>query len=92
MLGRTHFAAGALAGSLVNMTIGIGNPIPAMTIGAIAGLIPDIDELGSIIGKRLPFLAVPMKLIFGHRTITHTLIFCVCISLLIASLAHTWAD
>ncbi|WP_456389251.1 metal-dependent hydrolase [Hydrogenimonas sp.] len=45
----------------------------AAAIGAVA---PDIDEPGSYIGRRLPFLAYPLRWIgIKHRTLTHWLIF-----------------
>ena len=37
-------------------------------------LLPDIDEPSSTLGKRLPYLAYPIKIFFGHRTITHNAI------------------
>lgn len=34
-------------------------------------LLPDIDEPSSTIGKKFPYIAYPIKIFFGHRTITH---------------------
>ena len=44
-------------------------------------LLPDIDEPNSIIGKRFGFISYPINIIFGHRTITHNLIFITAISI-----------
>lgn len=34
-------------------------------------LLPDIDEPSSTVGKKFPYIAYPIKIFFGHRTITH---------------------
>lgn len=45
-------------------------------------LLPDIDEPDSTIGKRFPFLAYPINIFFGHRTITHNIVFAVTVILI----------
>jgi inner membrane protein len=37
-------------------------------------LLPDIDEENSYIGRRFFFLSLPIRMIFGHRGFTHSLL------------------
>ena len=37
-------------------------------------VLPDIDTPHSRIGRTLPFISYPIKLVFGHRGISHSLI------------------
>lgn len=46
-------------------------------VGGIAGVVPDLDEPKSKFGKVLPFVSIPLNKIFGHRTLTHSLLFAV---------------
>lgn len=39
---------------------------------ALGTLFPDIDHPGSKLGKCLPFISIPLSVVFGHRTITHS--------------------
>jgi inner membrane protein len=69
MSGRTHaLVPAAIAATLFNAD-------PALTLtAALAGLAPDIDEPWSVIGVRLWFLAWWMNYVFGHRTLSHSLL------------------
>ncbi|AHM62098.1 membrane-bound metal-dependent hydrolase [Flammeovirgaceae bacterium 311] len=55
----------------------------ALLWGAIAGTIPDLDVLAN------PFLDTVGELTF-HRSLTHSLLFAVVVSPLLASLLHRW--
>lgn len=82
MLGRTHVIAGAIAGYSV---------YPHFTgifVGGLGGLLPDIDEPGSLLGRRLPFISYPLNGIFGHRTVTHSLAFVIAITLLVMPFSY----
>ncbi|WP_026689602.1 metal-dependent hydrolase [Alteribacter aurantiacus] len=48
----------------------------ALYIGGLVlgSLLPDIDEPSSFIGRRLPFFSRPVKRLFGHRGITHSVL------------------
>jgi len=47
-----------------------------ITVPAIIGsILPDIDHPKSYLGRKLPFLSKPIFHTFGHRTITHSLLF-----------------
>jgi len=52
MTGITHTAAGALAGAAVAHLTGCKLAL-CMGVGALAGLLPDIDTPGSTIGRRV---------------------------------------
>lgn len=52
--------------------------------GGIAAMIPDIDEPHSHIGKPLFFLSIPINKIFGHRTLTHSLLFTAMLRLILS--------
>lgn len=66
---KTHFLSGAVAGYAL-----AGNWKGAI-IGGIAGILPDIDEPRSKVGRPLFFVSIPLNQILGHRTLTHSLIF-----------------
>src|SRR5215813_10988026 len=75
MSGRTHaMVPTALAATLFN-----ADPLLTLTAAA-AGLAPDIDEPWSVIGMRLWFLAWWMKYVFGHRTVSHSLLMVVTVA------------
>ncbi len=38
------------------------------------GLLPDLDEPNSALGRRLGWIAWPLKLAVGHRTLTHSVL------------------
>ncbi len=73
MLGATHALAGALVATMVAPDQGVA----AAMLGAVAGLIPDIDEPHSTLGSKIPLLSVVFKLVLGHRGLTHTTAFSV---------------
>lgn len=46
-------------------------------------MISDIDEPRSHIGRPFFFLAIPINKIFGHRTLTHSLLFTIALGLIL---------
>lgn len=76
MNGKTHLAAGVIAGigimSLQNRYgIVLGEPIGMVVVGSgIGSLLPDIDIKNSMLGR-----FIPLWLFVEHRTITHSLMF-----------------
>ncbi|MDX8367177.1 metal-dependent hydrolase [Cytobacillus sp. IB215665] len=46
----------------------------------IGSLLPDIDHYKSTAGRKLPIVSHLIYLIFGHKTITHTLLFAVIVT------------
>jgi len=83
--GKTHAAAGALAGSLVGKVV--GDPVSGLAAGALAALLPDVDHPGSWAGRRLRPVSVLLEAVAGHRTVAHTVWFCLGVSALLAFLA-----
>lgn len=74
MSGRTHAIVPAgLASLLFN-----ADPLLILT-AALAGLAPDIDEPYSVMGQRFWFLSWWIKYLWGHRTISHSLLMVVMI-------------
>src|SRR5262249_35266503 len=75
MSGRTHaMVPAALAAILFN-----ADPLLTLT-AAVAGLISDVDEPWSVIGMRLWFLAWWMKYVFGHWTVSPSLLMVVTVA------------
>ncbi|MGB9866539.1 MAG: metal-dependent hydrolase [Bacillota bacterium] len=82
MTGRTHAAAGALVGALAGRLA--GEPVAGMVVGALAALLPDVDHPGSLVGRRVRPVSALLETLAGHRTITHTVWFCLAGSVLAA--------
>ncbi|GGG31686.1 membrane protein [Lysinibacillus alkalisoli] len=74
---ETHLLTGALTGYMVTQ-----QPLGAV-VGGIAGLVPDIDEPKSKLGRLVPMLAKQLKHTLGHRTFTHSLVFVLLVGVLI---------
>lgn len=76
MLARSHLVV-AFSCIAVYKAVTVGdlthNPLDYI-IGALAALLPDIDDNRSYIGSRLAFIAFPIRMTFGHRGITHSLL------------------
>ncbi|GGK33187.1 membrane protein [Caldalkalibacillus thermarum] len=65
---KTHFLSGAVAGYALT------GQVKGAVIGGIAGILPDIDEPRSKIGRPFFFVSIPLNQVFGHRTLTHSLL------------------
>ena len=74
MTGKTHAAAGAFVGAAAGQVVGA--PIVGLLLGALAGLLPDIDHPGSILGRKVKPVSIAVNVMAGHRGITHTIWFC----------------
>ncbi|MDD2712666.1 MAG: metal-dependent hydrolase [Simplicispira sp.] len=76
MMVSTHLVTGFFAGSgLVSFLHLNGLGAALLLMGATAGaLLPDIDHPKSWLGRRIPFVSVPIASVFGHRGITHSLL------------------
>lgn len=86
MMGRTHVVLGA-ASAAACAAAGICHADPiTLAAGALGSLLPDIDHPKSSLGRRVPFLSIPLSLVVGHRGITHSLLaLCACASLLLSA-------
>ena len=75
MTGHTHAIAGAAAGALVAeiLRLPVGLLPVAAALGALAALLPDVDEPGSTVNRRLPVIGPALGRSLRHRTVTHSL-------------------
>ena len=76
MEGKTHIAGGVAAG-VFYLTYGDSVDSELLFMGScmLGALIPDIDHTGSMLGRKVPLLDDIISGVFGHRTITHSLLF-----------------
>ncbi len=70
MMSWTHMVVSAIATSLILET---ADPV-TLTVGAIAGLLPDVDISTSIAGRVLPWLSNWLERRFPHRSCTHSFV------------------
>lgn len=71
----TNHVVLAVASCLAGAALGAVPASPfAIVAAAAGGVLPDIDEPRSWLGRRLPFLSYPINALFGHRGATHSLI------------------
>lgn len=87
MTGKTHILGGVVAGAAVQY---FGNvyteSLTFLGVCAIGAMLPDICHSGSKIGRKLPALSRAVSTLFGHRTITHSLLFFACLGGLLLKL------
>ena len=72
MLFRTHFAFALLLG-LVSFSYFELNPYAFVFIAVICASLIDIDDPKSKVGRKLWILSYPLKFLFGHRKLMHSL-------------------
>ena len=49
--------------------------VTVICLSVVSSLLPDICHTGSKIGRKLKLLSLIIRLLFGHRTFTHSLLF-----------------
>ena len=66
-------------------------PIEAVgtMVAAMGGLLPDIDRPKSALGRRIPFISIPLSYLVGHRGVTHSLMAVVVMLILLPIAAFT---
>ena len=76
MTAPTHIAFGLLtvAGSFSLFSMSFHRNLPAVACAIIGSLLPDVDFPKSSIGRMMPFASIPIERRWGHRTITHSLL------------------
>ena len=76
MTAPTHIAFGLLtvAGSFSFFSMPLHRNLPAIAGAIIGSVLPDIDSPRSYIGRVLPYASIPIERQWGHRTITHSLL------------------
>ena len=81
MMGKTHLAAGILAGELTALAYYHASIIPALIVigtAAIGALLPDIDHPGSLLSSSTRLsrhISNSIAAVTPHRGLTHTPIF-----------------
>lgn len=88
MTGHTHAFAGAAAGAVAALALHlpVGLLPIAVAVGLGAGLLPDIDEPGSTVNRRIPVLGPALGHSLRHRTVTHSLVTLAALALLVHAL------
>lgn len=76
MMAFTHIAVGAATGMILANALGVASRQETWLLaGAVVGsLLPDIDHPKSWLGRRIPFISIPLSSLVGHRGVTHSLI------------------
>lgn len=77
MTGKTHASCGFLVGALAieYYETDLFISVTVVTLAIISSLLPDICHAQSRIGKRFKFISIIIRLLFGHRTFTHSILF-----------------
>ena len=77
MTGKTHVSAGLLVGALTteHFQTDLFSTVTVICLSVVSSLLPDICHTGSKIGRKLKLLSLIIRLLFGHRTFTHSLLF-----------------
>lgn len=68
-----HLAFSLLLVFLYSINFSVNSKIGFVLVALLFSFLPDIDEYRSKIGKKLWFISVPLKLVFGHRKIIHSI-------------------
>ncbi|GEA15518.1 hypothetical protein E308F_17620 [Moorella sp. E308F] len=75
MTARTHALGGFTAALLLAKTGCLGPYwLSLAAVGALGGLLPDVDHPGSYVGRRVPIVSDAVEMAFGHRGATHSLL------------------
>ena len=82
MTAPTHIAFGLLtvASSFSLFSMSFHRNIPAVACAIIGSLLPDVDSPNSYIGRIMPFASIPIERRWGHRTVTHSLLCMIALS------------
>lgn len=67
----------SLAWSRNLITLTLSDALTLSLCILFGSLLPDIDHPHSVLGRRVRFISVPIHKYFGHRSITHSIIFLV---------------
>lgn len=80
MMGRQHATSGVITGSLVAYAFHLdpGQAAAFIPLTAVASLLPDMDHPGAMLPRSLGWpgrmLAALINSVFGHRTLTHSVL------------------
>ena len=81
MTGKTHASCGFLVGAITTQYFhtDIFTSISVIVLSVISSILPDICHTQSKIGRRFRLTSF-FRILFGHRTFTHSLLFIIGIS------------
>lgn len=86
MNGASHLVGG------ITSAVWLGYHHPSeLAVVAIASLLPDIDRHNSLVGRCIPILPRVLESMVGKRTITHSMIICGIMTLLLKQLLPHFA-
>ncbi len=86
MIAPTHITFAEFIYLLILTTAGIAlSPLNGLTI-ALASVLPDVDTQASRVGRLLPFISRRIERRFGHRTLTHSLLFIILLAIVLSPL------
>jgi len=76
MMATTHVATGLFitVATAAALHLPFKTSILFAFAGVIGSLLPDIDHPKSWLGRRIPFISIPLSMLVGHRGITHSLV------------------
>ena len=85
MTGKTHATCGLLIGTLCTdyYQTDLFTSITVIILAVMASLLPDICHTKSKLGRRFKIISWLVRILFGHRTFTHSLIFMLLIAILL---------
>jgi inner membrane protein len=84
----THLAFGAACYTAATWAAGEAPTVPGALLALAGSLLPDIDHPHSFVGRRLPFISVPLSRAIGHRGFTHSCLAAVLFVVTILALAR----
>jgi len=77
MTGKNHMATALLLSSVVLATKTDISNVDCITfslVSMVGALVPDIDTPTSKLGRKVPFISIPLNLSLGHRGAMHSLL------------------
>lgn len=83
MLAPTHIVTGQTAYLAACLATGHAPTLAEGWTAAACALLPDLDKRTGIVGRLFPYISEPLDFRFGHRTLTHSLLFGVALALLL---------
>jgi membrane-bound metal-dependent hydrolase YbcI (DUF457 family) len=81
MTAPTHITFAEFIYLLLLTTTGVALSGVNAAVVALAAILPDVDTGSSHVGQALPFLSAWLERRFGHRTLTHSVLFLVILAL-----------
>ncbi len=90
MIAPTHITFAEFIYLLILTTTGVPLSLTNAIVTGVASVLADVDTGASTIGKILPFISRRVERRYGHRTLTHSVLFC--LILCIVTLPLLWFE